>query len=390
MGRQRVTIVLRHGLNPTSWKARYDRGEVWDRTPYGYDLAEDAFDLSWTTDHVEGTVSRMWRRSVRRVLGFDLVHIWRNRKVIAQADAVWTHTELEHLAVAFLRLVAPRRYRALSIAQSVWLWDAWDGMHPLRAAFYRRLLGQHTVELVLSRCNRDASSVSAPGRDVRRIPFGTHPAVPGTEHPGRPMVLANGNDRHRDWGLLAEVARKLPDVAFEVISFSDAVLAREWPPNARARSALQTEVLGDLYARASVVAIPLHENLHASGCTVAIEAVSAGVPIVATRAGGIDEYTQDGATTLVPVGDADAFAAAIEVAILARTTGENGADPAAAERRGLTHRDYIARLCMITLAALEGTRADVRAEQFTSVTGLFEVREGASSELDHPQRSRPT
>ena len=62
------------------------------------------------------------------------------------------------------------------------------------------------------------------------------------------------------------------------------------------------------------IALPLHENRHASGCTVAIEALSAGVPVVATDAGGIDEYL-DGSvhSTLVPRGDLDAFTAAIAV-----------------------------------------------------------------------------
>jgi len=390
MGRPRVTVVLRHGLNPASWRSRHERGEVWDRTPYGYDLAEGTFDISWTSDHAEGAVARMWRLSVRRLLGFDLVHAWRNRRAIAEADAIWTHTELEHLAVAFLKMLAPHRYRGLSIAQSVWLWDGWPSIHPLRAALYRRLLRQHTVELVLSRSNHVASSTAAPGRDVRRIPFGTHPAMPCTQRAETPVVLANGNDRHRDWELLAEVARRLPAVTFNVISFSDSVLARDWPSNAHARSALQTEVLGELYGKASVVAIPLHENLHASGCTVAIEAISAGVPIVVSDAGGIDEYTKDADATLVPVDDVDAFAAAIQAAILARTAATVGADPTVAERRGLTHRDYISRLSLITLAALAGTPADPRTEQFVSVADLAALAPAPEVDLGHPQRSSST
>src|SRR4029079_18432295 len=110
---------------------------------------------------------------------------------------------------------------------------------------------------------------------------------------------------------------------------------------------------------------------HASGCTVAIEAISAGIPIVASRAGGIDEYTEGAAAVLVPVDDVDAFAAAIEAAILARATGTDEGDPTVAERRGLTPRDYIARLSIITLAALAGTAVDPRAEEFTSVVDLL-------------------
>ena len=121
---------------------------------------------------------------------------------------------------------------------------------------------------------------------------------------------------------------------------------------------------------------------------MAIEAVSAGVPIVASSAGGIDEYTEDAAAALVPVGDVDAFAAALAAAILARAAGDDGADPTVAESRGLTHRDYIARLSIITLAALTRTPADPRAEGFTSVTELLGGLEGLTSSVDQPQRSQ--
>jgi hypothetical protein len=32
---------------------------------------------------------------LRRIVGFDLIHAWRNRKGLFAADIVWTHTELK-------------------------------------------------------------------------------------------------------------------------------------------------------------------------------------------------------------------------------------------------------------------------------------------------------
>lgn len=363
MAKPRIAVILRYGLNPDAWRARHDAGEVVDRAPYGYDRAEQWFDLSWSSDHREGPLARAARSGLRRLLGFDLVHVWRNRRLIRQADAVWTHTEREHLAVAAIKALRPRAYRAVSVAQSVWLWDGWQAAGALRRALYARLLRRHAVELTLSRENRDASRRLAPGRPVLRIPFGTHPASgAGPEHvpADPPVVLTVGNDRHRDWGLLQAVTRRMPDVRFDLVTRAEDVRARDWPANVTVRAATQAELLARAYAEASVVAIPLRPNLHASGCTVAIEAMSARVPIVATGAGGIEEYLAGTGAAVVGVGDADRFARALRAALATRVR-QDGRPEAA---RGLTDEDYIRRLAAITLALLEGRPVPAAVEAF--------------------------
>ena len=366
MDRPRIAVIVRYGLNPNAWEERHRRGEVADRTPYGYHLAESAFDLEWSTDRIEGATARWWRMTAKRVLGFDFIHVWRNRDAIARADAVWTHTEREHLAVALLKLLRPRRYRAASIAQSVWLWDLWPELSGIRTRFFRLLLRRHAVEVVLSRVNRDDAHRLAPGRTVLRVPFGTHFADAGEPaERAEPRVVVVGNDRHRDWDLMAGAARAMPGVAVDVISLSDEVRALDWAPNVTVRSLRQADLLRTLYRSATVVALPLHENRHASGCTVAIEALSAGVPVVATDAGGIDEYL-DGSvhSTLVPRGDLDAFTAAI--AVLTREGVRE--DTSLPRHRGLGEADYIARLVAITHAVIAGRPVDPAVEEFQTMS----------------------
>lgn len=363
----RVAIILRYGLNPTVWRARHAAGEVVDETPYGYHLADGDVSLTWSVDHAESAVGGRWRHLVRHVLGFDLVHVWRNRSLVRSADAVWTHTEHEHLGVALLKWLAPRRYRAHSIAQTVWLWDDWRDHSRVRNALYRRLLRQHDVELVLSRVNRDISRRAVPGRLVVRIPFGTHLADPAAAQEARagvPRVLVVGNDRHRDWRLMAEVASLLPEAHFDIVTLAAFPRALAWPSNAEIRSISQSEILRGAYAQASAVAIPLHSNSHASGCTVAIEAVSAGVPVVATDAGGIDEYLDGATATLVPVGDAQAFAAALRAYLDAETRPANHA---LAARRGLSQYDYVRRLVAVTQSVVDGQALDPAVENFARV-----------------------
>lgn len=368
MAKTRVLVVLRRGLDPADWLARFARGETWDRTPYGYDRASADFDLSWTIDRPESYISGIIRSAVRGALGFDLVHIWRNRRALESAEAIWTHTEREHLAVAFLKWRSPARYPARSIAQSVWLWDNWPRYSFLRRRFYRMLLGIHDVELVLSRENREFSDRHAPGRTVLRVPFGTQGV--GDDNPraadGDGTVLAIGNDRHRDWDLLSEVALAHPELSFVVSSFSREVQTRPWPGNITVSSTGSVRELARLYAQASVAVIPLVHNLHASGCTVAIEAISAGIPLVVSDAGGIDEYVSGSGARLVPVGDAAAFGAAVVAAIASRASAAAG--PLVYRDRGLTQADYVRRYVMITRDVLAGSAISPEAAEFVSVT----------------------
>lgn len=367
MGNPRIAVVLRYGLNPQSWSLRHERGEVVDRTPYAYDLANEWFTVDWSADHPEGKMTHTLRMTLRRALGFDLVHIWRNRRMIQSADAVWTHTEREHLAVALLKVLSPKRYQAASIAQSVWLWDQWHSFSGLRRRILGRLLRAHAVEIVLSRENRAASRRALSGRTVVRVPFGTHTATPAPADrvaPTPPVVLTVGNDRHRDWPLLLEVSRRMPEVDFDVVSLSEEVRALDWPVNVQVRSTTQRDIIENAYAGATAVAIPLTPNLHASGCTVAIEAVSAGLPIVSSRAGGIEEYLAGSAATFVAPGDADAFAEALQRAV---EPGASTSSPDLAADHGLTESDYIRRLATLTLDVLGGRRPDPAIEAFASV-----------------------
>lgn len=367
MAKTRVGVIVRYGLNPIAWRVRHAQGEVSDATPYGYHWAESHVDMEWTADRPEGRVALWWRMTVRRVLGFDFVHVWRNRGILTRADVVWTHTEREHLAVALLRTLNPRRYRARTIAQSVWLWDLWPRISWLRRAAFARLLKAHDVEVVLSALNRDDSLRGVPGRKVLRVPFGTHFAVPRSAAPAASAkVLVIGNDRHRDWHLMKAVAERVPGLSIEIISLSEDVKRLEWPANVTVNSYRQREILAEVYRTAAVVALPLTENRHASGCTVAIEAVSAGVPVVATDAGGIGEYLRDADATLVPHGDVEAFAAALEK----HASAASVPDPAVAERRGMSERDYVDRLLSITASLMAGSGFDPAVETFAPVSAV--------------------
>jgi len=125
---KKVFVFLGYGFGADSWQKRFARHEIPglnEKLPYGYyHAAGDGWDVEYSQDRNEGPATRLLRRTLGRVLGFDLIHAWRNRNQLQSADVVWTHTEREHLAVLLLsRLQRVKRPPKL-IAQCVWLFES--------------------------------------------------------------------------------------------------------------------------------------------------------------------------------------------------------------------------------------------------------------------------
>lgn len=350
-----VFVHLGYGLGVNSW-CRTESGSSDDsQSAYGYGNASSEFHLSWSEDVRERWLVRRVRTAARRVLGFDLLHAWRNWHRARCADVIWTHTEVEYLAMAALRSISRRR-SPIILAQSVWMWDDWASISAAKRALYLRLLRACEMEVTLSRVNAGIARRLAPGRLVYSVLFGADiQGVRTRTAPVREGVVSMGNDRHRDWALLSEAARLLPDIGFRVFSTSREAGEQDWPRNVQVVSDGSREAVRLAYATAAAVALPLLPNAHASGCTVAIEAQGSGAPLVAVRAGGIEDYVSQPAVQLTAPGDAVAFAAAIESRV---RQGWSDSDAAMAREfvvsNGLDERGYVARLVLVTKCYLRG------------------------------------
>ena len=300
-----VLVLLEHGRGLTRWTTRYEAGAVYDPTPYDYGSAEAAdVHVSFSQDGPDAGVYGFLRKGVLKVTGIDLVHVLRNLRAVRRADVVWTHTETEHLALGVLkglRLPLPP-----VIAQSVWLVDRWPSQNGVRRAVYRWSLRRAEQVTTLSPVNAAILSRTI-GRPVRFVPYGVRtdpwvslPSEPRGDGPLR--VLALGNDMHRDWQSLREVARAGAD-EIEV-----RVLTRQLGPEfaagipsmtiSQARSVTET---AENFAWADVVCLPLRPNLHASGITVVLEAAAWSKPCVVTDTGGLDAYFSAEEVGFVPV-----------------------------------------------------------------------------------------
>jgi glycosyltransferase involved in cell wall biosynthesis len=314
----KVFVQLAHGTDARHWQARLADGRVLginERSPYGYHLAEQwGCDLRFSQDAPESRPMRLWRRALRKLLGFDAIHAARNAQRMRECDVVWTHTECQTLSVLLLRKWHGGGPRV--IGQSIWLFDDWPRLlRPLRS-LYRWLLADADVLTVHSPLNLDVARRALPQVRSELVRFGIgsgsplpHRIAHAPSHPCR--LIAVGNDRDRDWATLMAAVGGDPRFALTIVSerlpaqlpLAHANVSHAHPAN--------NDELFALYAQADVAVVPLKANLHASGCTAIQEATLLGLPVACTRTGGLEAYFDGGEVRYVPVADAPALKATL-------------------------------------------------------------------------------
>jgi glycosyltransferase involved in cell wall biosynthesis len=152
-----------------------------------------------------------------------------------------------------------------------------------------------------------------PGARVEYVRFGVDPGFfAARPYPEAARVVSVGGDRDRDtetlYRALARVHEKRPDAELVVQTASDLPA----PDGVERIRHLPHAELRDLYASATVVAIATRPNLHVSGMTVSLEAMSTARPVAVTRSPGMHDYVVEGETGLLSgQGDDEALAANI-------------------------------------------------------------------------------
>ncbi len=313
----KVFVQLAHGTDARQWQARLADGRVLginEQSPYGYHLAEQwGCEVRFSHDAPESRIVGLLRRGLRRLLGFDVIHAARNDRRLRECDVVWTHTECQTLSVLLLRKWHGGGPRV--IGQSVWLFDDWPRIpRPLRA-IYRWLLRDADMLTVLSPLNLEVARRAVPGTRSELIRFGIGSSTPLPQRPPRApshpcRLIAVGNDRDRDWATLVAAIAGDPRFALTIVSRLPPAGVFNAPANVRHVRVADNAALFALHADADIAVVPLKANLHASGCTVIQEATLLGLPVVCTRAGGLEAYFDNGEVRYVPVGDAALLKAA--------------------------------------------------------------------------------
>ena len=293
-------VHLAYGFDAQKWRDAWKSGTkigLNEEFPYGYHHAA-AFGarVVYSTDHKENAPQKSLRYALRLLCGFDLVHAWRNRQKIHAADVVWTHTESQSLAVLCVMRLLKHAKKPKIIAQGVWLYDEWPRLNGLKKLFYRRLLRTADILSVLSPLNRDMAARLFPTQRVEFVKFGIkadYKKLPKSSPNGRPVrVLSLGNDRHRDWDTLIDATRHQPGIEVKLATASLKPSANT--SNISVVRAQTNDELLALFDWADLVVVTLKPNLHASGITVVEEAIILGVPVICSRAGGLEAYFRPG------------------------------------------------------------------------------------------------
>jgi glycosyltransferase involved in cell wall biosynthesis len=348
----KVFVHLGPGFGADEWRKRYERGlipGVNEPLPYGYHRASgNGFSMDYSRDTDARSLTGLLQRALCRVVGFDLVHAWRNRRGLVGADVVWTHTEREHLAALLLFRLLPVRRKPRIIAQCIWMFDNWPRFSWVRRRLYTWLLSQADVVTTLSPDNLDSARRVLPESRTELVMFGIKAdslktADGLTCH--RPLrIAALGSDMHRDWNTLLQAFGGRDEFELRVAARISSRHSKGIS-NVNIEAAQTAEEIEQLYEWADIVVVPLKPNLHGSGLSVILEATVLGRPVISTDTGGLRAYFSDEQVCYIRIGDAAAMRQAAQD--LARDNSRRLALVRAAQRRlvegGLTSEMYAKR-----------------------------------------------
>jgi len=315
----RVFVFLSSGFGATRWESAWRAGKlpgICDRLPYGYFHAANEFwSITYSEDREESAAFRFLRKGLLKIIGFDLIHAWHNRRELLTSDVVWTHTEREYLAVLCLWRLLPPKSLPKIVAQSVWLFDRWKNFSPLRRGLYQKLISGADVLTALSPENLNEARKLFTGKRCELVRFGIDPGClrPASRrqlhHPIR--LLSLGTDMHRDWDTLIEAVRNWTNGEVRIAS-RKIRMRRSWPDNVVVVTPATAQDVKALYDWADFVVVPVKRNLHASGITVVCEAVLFGLPVICTDTGGLRAYFSEKEIGYVAPGDPRAIRSKIE------------------------------------------------------------------------------
>jgi glycosyltransferase involved in cell wall biosynthesis len=326
--RDELLVAFRAGRGVPHWQQRHAVSPVPGAWPYGL----EQLDLT--------------RREVRAVDVPPLGPVARRLARLRAPGRHGTHGSAlcwdESTALAMLAGVQARSYHS----GVIWVTDqvTAHGDDAVTTSLRRALLRMDGL-WVLSRPQADAVTawLGPKAPPVHFLRFGVDADFYASAPlPSAPHVVSVGGDRDRDprtlFAALELVHRRRPDARLTVQTSSTLTP----PPGVDVVPRLTHVEVRDLIASSTVVAMATRPNLHASGMTVGLEAMSTGRPVVASATPGMDDYfTPDVADLVEPQDEA-----ALAEAILARLDDVPGSvERGARARAAVESRHTTAIMC---------------------------------------------
>lgn len=120
-------------------------------------------------------------------------------------------------------------------------------------------------------------------------------------------------------------------------------------PNIHFLGALSQEEVAEIFSISDVSVVP---SRHEPFGLVAIEALACGVPVVATRGGGLPDFIDDRVGVLVPVDDWQALGEAIAAELKAQSKDSKGTLGASYARENFTWKRSVRRMAALMQSAM--------------------------------------
>ncbi|MEV7648992.1 glycosyltransferase family 4 protein [Arthrobacter sp. NPDC089319] len=250
----------------------------------------------------------------------------------------------------------------------IWATDRLQaGEQRARLRVLRHILSRLDMVWALSRAQLPVLRewLDLPESRIQFVPFGIDTDFyPQHPLPNRPTVLSLGNDRDRDpttlLTALRQVKEALPDTRIVVQAPGNLRL----PEGFDSLDRLTGPQVRALYAEASLVAIATRPNLHVSGMTTALEAMSTGRPVVLSATGGVEDYLLDGETGRLvrPGAPGDMATAVIELLTNQSEMQRMSSAAAAYVRKEHTQRTMAAAFAEIAFQTLSGRHEDASSD----------------------------
>lgn len=300
----------------TTWRREFDYGTRSTRSPYMVDeLEKMGHEVIQLTP--VGVADR-WANKIEHRLGYK-VRSALNMRAARRCDVVLALLETE--AWAYSRLPHSMGLPPLVTLEC---WLAEDLLHadPIRKKSLMkraRRLG-HILSLSKNQTNL-LRHAGLPSHVTHTIPFGVAtdyftPAggTSGSEGlPGGHEILFVGQDRGRDFDTFLKAMCTLHGRhSALLVTKCDIIETLNFPENVVPHPPVSHEGYRELLRRASVVVVPTLDLAYPTGQSVALEAASAGTPIVVTDTMAMCEYITPAEAEMPPVADVMALACAID------------------------------------------------------------------------------
>ncbi|WP_083853116.1 MULTISPECIES: glycosyltransferase family 4 protein [unclassified Rhodococcus (in: high G+C Gram-positive bacteria)] len=282
-GQETLEVAFARANGVAAWKSRSCKSDVPDEWPYGLNRLAMHFDDVRAADLDRASVWSL-ALSLSRLRSFQ-------RKSV-DVSIAWD----ERAAVRMVN----RRAATRMLCGVIWATDeVCRGERKFENRFVKKILRQMDGVWCLSRAQLPvvADWLGRGGPAVCYLPFGIdetfYTYVPYPT--GRsPIIVSFGIDRDRDPETLFEsldlVIKHRPDVRALVQTDSELTA----PTGVKKIGRVSHRDVHRMYGESALAMVATRQNLHASGLTVTLEAMSTGRPVVISGTPGLEDYVENG------------------------------------------------------------------------------------------------